>query len=201
MVLVRDMLVDVTERSETDALSGLFNRRGFEARVEPGLVAAVRGGVPAALIACDLDHFKSVNDTWGHEAGDRVIRAFAALIRTSAPERAIGARIGGEEFAIFLPGANLQAGHLYAEALRASFAAQSVDGLPAGTCFTASFGVAECEATDSLSDLRRRADSALYAAKRSGRDRVCVAAAIPTDAMPDHPMGITRPLRRGQGAR
>lgn len=198
MVLVRDMLVDVTERSETDALSGLHNRRGFEARVEPGLHAAQRGGVPAALIACDLDHFKAVNDTWGHEAGDRVIRAFSGLVRSTSPDRAIAARIGGEEFAIFVPGANLQAGLLYAEALRAAFAVKEVDGLPEGTTFTASFGVAECDAQDSLSDLRRRADAALYAAKRNGRDRVCVAPPAPGDLMPDHPMGLTPPVRRAQ---
>src|SRR5690606_1230940 len=76
MVLVRDLLLDAAQRSETDALSGLLNRRGFEDRVEPGLEAARRGGVPASLIACDLDHFKSINDTWGHEVGDRVIRGF-----------------------------------------------------------------------------------------------------------------------------
>jgi diguanylate cyclase (GGDEF)-like protein len=196
-VLVRDMLVDVTERSETDMLSGLYNRRGFEARAEPGLQAAQRGAVPAALIACDLDHFKSVNDSFGHEAGDRVIRAFATLVRRTAPERAISARIGGEEFAIFIPGANQQAGQLYAEAVRASFAATRVEGLPDGTRFTASFGVAECHDADSLSELRRRADSALYAAKRNGRDRVAVAGS--PDAMPDHPLGLAPPLRRRQG--
>lgn len=200
MVLVRDMLVDVTERSETDALSGLYNRRGFEGRIEPGLHAAQRGGVPAALIACDLDRFKSVNDTWGHETGDRVIRAFAALVRTTSPDRAIAARIGGEEFAIFLPGANQQAALLYAEALRSAFAVKSVDGVPEGTFFTASFGVAECDAGDSLSDLRRRADAALYAAKRNGRDRVAGAGVAPGDRMPDHPMGLTPPIRRSRGA-
>jgi diguanylate cyclase (GGDEF)-like protein len=200
-VLVRDMLVDVTERSETDALSGLYNRRGFEARVEPGLQAALRGGVPASLIAGDLDHFKSVNDTWGHEIGDRVIRAFASLVRSTLPSRAIAARIGGEEFAVFLPGTNQQAAQLYAEALRASFATRVVDGVPAGTSFTASFGVVECDGAESLADLRRRADGALYAAKRGGRDQVCVGTAAPTDSMPDHPMGITRPMRRGQRTR
>lgn len=195
-VLVRDMLVDVTERSETDALSGLFNRRGFEARVEPGLLAAQRGGVSAALIACDLDRFKSVNDTWGHEVGDRVIRAFSTLVRSTAPQRAVAARIGGEEFAIFLPDANQQSALLYAEALRAAFAVQPISGVPEGTHFTASFGVAEISSGDSHSDLRRRADGALYAAKRTGRDRVCVAGDAPADTMPDHPMGLTAPLRR-----
>src|SRR5262249_37079781 len=107
MLLVRDMLMDVTARSETDSLSGLFNRRGFEDRAEPGLLATGRGGVPAALVAIDLDHFKAVNDTYGHEAGDGVIRGFATLLKSAAPSRAICARMGGEEFAVFLPGANL----------------------------------------------------------------------------------------------
>src|SRR5690606_19646518 len=115
MLLVRDMLNDVTTRSETDPLSGLFNRRGFEDRAEPGLLAASRGGVPAALVAVDLDHFKQINDTYGHEAGDRVIRGFAQLLKSTAPSRATIGRMGGEEFAVFLPGTNAIAARLFAE--------------------------------------------------------------------------------------
>jgi diguanylate cyclase (GGDEF)-like protein len=194
-VLVRDMLVDVTARSETDLLSGLYNRRGFDDRVEPGLLGTNRGGLQAALIACDLDHFKSVNDTWGHEMGDRVIEAFGKLLRTTAPQRGVAARLGGEEFAIFLPGAPLAAARLYAENLRAAFAALPIPGVPDGTRFTASFGVAESSASESLSDLRRRADNALYAAKKSGRNRVCVAAPTAIDTMPSHPFVAEAPRR------
>lgn len=197
MVLVRDMLVDVTARSETDILSGLYNRRGFEDRVVPGLLATSKAGLAACLVACDLDRFKSINDSWGHDVGDRVIEAFGRLMRSSAPPRATAARLGGEEFAVFLPGANLAAARLYAENLRASFAALPIAGVPEDVRFTASFGVAESDGTESLSDLRRRADAALYAAKKSGRDRVCVApAAASQDQMPSHPLGVEGPRRK-----
>ena len=196
MILVRDMLHDVTRRSETDMLSGLYNRRGFEDRAEPGLAAAIRGRVPAALVAADLDHFKAVNDTWGHEIGDRVISAFGALVKSSAPPRATAARIGGEEFAVFLPGANLAAARLYAESLRMAFSGLPIIGVPEGTKFTASFGIAEADGVEGLSDLRRRADAALYAAKKSGRDRVCSTAPATQDTMPSHPLAEARPKRR-----
>ncbi len=196
MILVRDMLETVTARSETDSLSGLFNRRGFEDRVEPGLLATGRGGVPAALIAADLDHFKGINDNWGHEVGDKVIQSFAGLLKSSAPPRSTAARIGGEEFAVFLPGANLAAARLYAEGVRASFAVLSVEGLPEDVHFTASFGVAESDGSESLAELRRRADAALYAAKKSGRNRVCVAPGAGIDAMPAHPFSAEAPKRR-----
>jgi diguanylate cyclase (GGDEF)-like protein len=201
MLLIRDMLVDVTTRSETDPLSGLFNRRGFEDRVEPGLLAAGRGGVPAAYIACDLDHFNSVNDTFGHDVGDQVIKAFAQLLKSGAPERSIAARMGGEEFAVFLPGANVAAARLYAETVRTGFSTLVIEGVGAETRFTASFGVAEHAGGESLSELRRRADGALYAAKKAGRDRVYVAGAHGLDAMPSHPFVLEAPRRKPAGSR
>lgn len=185
-VLVRDMLVEITARSETDPLSGLYNRRGFEQRVEPRLAALKKGGLPAALVVCDLDHFKSINDTYGHEMGDRVIASFAAILGRVASDRMTVARMGGEEFSVFLPGSNAAGARLFAEGVRSAFAASSVAGLPDWKRCTASFGVAEWHADESVSDLRRRADAALYAAKRAGRDRVCMAEPA-LDAMPSHP--------------
>jgi diguanylate cyclase (GGDEF)-like protein len=199
MILVRDMLETVTTRSETDSLSGLLNRRGFEDRVEPGLIATSRGGVPAAFIAADLDHFKGINDSYGHEVGDKVIQSFAGLLRSSAPARSTAARIGGEEFAVFLPGSNLGAARLYAEGVRASFALFSVEGVPDDVHFTVSFGVAESDGSESLAELRRRADAALYAAKKGGRNRVCVANGAGIDAMPAHPLSSEAPRRRPAG--
>ena len=196
MVLVRDMLEAVTERSETDPLSGLLNRRGFEDSVEPGLLATSRGGVPAALIVADLDHCKSINDSFGHEIGDKIIRGFAGLLRSSAPARSTAARIGGEEFAVFLPGANLGAARLYAEGVRAAFAALPVEGVPEDMRFTVSFGIAESDRSESLAELRRRADTALHSAKKSGRNRVCVANSAALDTMPAHPFTTEGPRRR-----
>jgi diguanylate cyclase (GGDEF)-like protein len=185
-LLVRDMLVEVTARSETDPLSGLYNRRGFEQRVEPGLVAIRKGNLPASLVTCDLDHFKTINDTYGHDMGDRVIALFADILKKVAAERMTVARMGGEEFSVFLPGSNASGARLFAEGVRAAFAGSPIAGLPEWKRCTASFGVAEWHTDESLSDLRRRADAALYAAKRSGRDQVRMAEPA-LDAMPMHP--------------
>lgn len=195
MILVRDMLVELTANSETDMLSGLYNRRGFELRALPALVASAQTSVPATLVLADLDAFKQINDNFGHHSGDAVIAAFADLLRTTAPPAAVVARVGGEEFAVLLPGANLAAGRLFAETARANFGRLIVPELPAHHRCTGSFGVVEYDRKESLPDLRRRADAALYAAKRSGRDRVCVAAEAAADAMPQHPLAGSSLLR------
>jgi diguanylate cyclase (GGDEF)-like protein len=195
MILVRDMLVELTANSETDMLSGLYNRRGFELRALPALATSAQTGVPAALVVADLDGFKQINDSFGHHSGDAVIAAFAALLRATAPPGAVVARVGGEEFAVLVPGANLAAGRLFAETARASFARLAVPELPANRRCTGSFGVAEYDRKESLPDLRRRADAALYAAKRGGRDRVCVAAEQGADSMPQHPLAGSSLLR------
>lgn len=187
-LLVRDMLVDITMRSVTDPLSGLYNRRGFEERAEPCLA---RANMPAALILADLDAFKSVNDEFGHDTGDQVIVAFARLLRDAVPPDAIVGRLGGEEFGIFLPETNAAAARLLAESLRLSFSAQAIPEVPLYRRCTASFGIAERIANENLSELRRRADAALYAAKRDGRDRVALASSPGTDVMPLHPLAGT----------
>lgn len=183
LILVRDVMAEITARSETDTLSGLYNRRGFEDRADRALLLAMRSGVPAVMIVADLDHFKQINDGFGHGMGDQVIAAFAGVLREGMHERAILGRTGGEEFAIFLPGINIAAGRLYAETVRGNFAglSQSVLGVPRS--LSASFGVAAMQPGDGLSDLARRADLALYRAKTEGRDRVVVTNAPP----PAHP--------------
>ena len=142
VILVSDILSAATEKSETDALSGLLNRRGFEARAEMAVRDSVRQGVAMSLVICDIDHFKAVNDSLGHASGDRVIAAFAGFLKTAAANHHAG-RIGGEEFAVILPGTNLVAARLFAEGARNAFAALRVAGTPHDRRFTASFGVAE----------------------------------------------------------
>lgn len=201
MLLVRDMIVEITAKSETDTLSGLYNRRGFDERAEPGLAGARKNSMKASLVVSDLDHFKRVNDTYGHETGDRVIEAFAGILRTVAPERAIISRWGGEEFVAFLPGTNLAGARLFAESVRSAFAALPIAGVPDEIRFTASFGVAEGRESEGLSDLRRRADTALYEAKKGGRNRVCLSGHAIDDDMPEHPLAVARakktPARSG----
>lgn len=185
LIIMRDAMAEITARSETDTLSGLLNRRGFEDRADRLLATTSRAGVPGAMVVADLDHFKSINDSYGHEAGDRVIRAFAEVLGQAAEDRAVIGRLGGEEFAVFIPGANLAAARLYAEGVRAGFAGLSIAALGPDRRVSASFGVAQLKAGDSLSDLLRRADAALYQAKKTGRDRVCVAQPeMPAPRMP-----------------
>ncbi|UVK39765.1 GGDEF domain-containing protein [Mesorhizobium sp. AR10] len=175
-ILVRDVLAEATSKSETDMLSRLLNRGGFERHAEVALRDAVRRGVPVALVIADLDHFKGINDSYGHAAGDRVIETFAGFLREAAADHHVAGRLGGEEFAIILPGTNLAAARLFAEGTRSAFGALPIDSLPANHRCTASFGVAELHSGEGFSDLMRRADDALYQAKGSGRDCVRVSA-------------------------
>lgn len=172
LIIVRDMIADMTARSETDTLSNLLNRRGFEDHARQALATATRDGMPAIMIVADLDHFKSINDTFGHAAGDEVIATFADILRNIAEQRSLIGRLGGEEFAILIPGANLMTGRLYAETARSAMASQQKPFIGPDHAMTASFGVAALRPGDSLSDLLRRADVALYQAKSEGRNRV-----------------------------
>ncbi|MBN9242580.1 MAG: GGDEF domain-containing protein [Mesorhizobium sp.] len=172
VILVRDALGEAAARSETDALSGLLNRGGFERQAGAMLLHAAGQGRPIALVLADLDHFKAINDTFGHACGDRVIQSFAVLLREAGMRGAVAGRIGGEEFAVLLPGANLVAGRLFAEGARSAFGTLPIDPLPAERRCTASFGVAELLPAESFWDLMRRADEALYGAKKAGRDQV-----------------------------
>ncbi|MER8374615.1 GGDEF domain-containing protein [Mesorhizobium sp. M1396] len=175
-ILVRDVLAEVTSKSETDTLSRLLNRGGFTRHAELAVLGAMRQGVPVALVIADLDHFKSVNDSFGHASGDRVIETFAGFLREAAAGHHVAGRVGGEEFAIMLPGTNLAAARLFAEGTRSAFGALPIDGLPADNRCTASFGVAELHPSEDFADLMRRADQALYQAKNAGRDCVRVSA-------------------------
>lgn len=173
LVMMRDTAAEMMARSETDALSGLLNRRGFEDRAERALAQVLRTGGPGVMVTADLDHFKMVNDSFGHAAGDSVIAEFARLLRETASDKALVGRLGGEEFAVFVVGANLADGRVYAEAVRAAFAATAVPGIQHAV--SASFGVAQMMPGDTLFELSRRADAALYRAKAGGRNQVRVA--------------------------
>ncbi len=172
LIMVRDEMAALTLRSETDKLSNLWNRRGFEEHAERALLAAHRAGVPSAVVVADLDRFKRINDSMGHARGDEVIAAFGRILSDNADERMVVGRLGGEEFAVFVPGANLAAARLYAEGVRVAFSGQGPRlGVP---WLSASFGVVQLRPDEALSDVLRRADLALYDAKKTGRDRVSV---------------------------
>jgi len=178
IIMMRDVLGAMALKSETDPLSGVLNRRGFEEHAAPLLKIYGDSRVPLTLVLCDLDHFKSVNDNYGHAAGDLVIAAFARQLTLASKAGQIVGRVGGEEFALVYPGANLPMTRAFADMLRSSFASSSISGAPPGRTFTASFGVAEMQPGETLSALMARADSALYLAKTAGRDCVRIAPAV-----------------------
>jgi diguanylate cyclase (GGDEF)-like protein len=156
----------------TDPLTGLFNRRGLiEAARELAEKHARKAGKPIAMLAFDLDHFKSINDRFGHALGDDVIKLFAATANSSLRLTDFVVRLGGEEFAAIMPG-TLEDGMVVGERIRAAFeaAAQTVSGRYVGA--TVSVGVASHESAANIDALLARADAALYAAKANGRNRV-----------------------------
>ncbi|WP_416796833.1 diguanylate cyclase domain-containing protein [Ciceribacter azotifigens] len=173
-VFVKEAIEDAVARSDIDPLSGIFNRRGFARRVAPHLdrVSATSAG---ALILADIDHFKRINDNFGHHAGDIVIQTFARVLRDAAPTDAEVARIGGEEFAIYIPAIDGELARECACNIRGAMSAVSLGQFCNNETITASFGVASVLGGDTLERAMQRADTALYAAKAAGRDQVQLA--------------------------
>jgi len=171
----RKVLEDELRRlALTDALTGLANRPAVAAHGQALTVAAARRGSPLSVIGVDVDHFKAVNDTWGHAAGDRVLAALANLMQdTLRTDLDLAGRLGGEEFVIILPKTDLVAAEAIAERMRKTLAVQAIDANNATIQVTASFGVAQWCKGEDFDDLLARCDEALYAAKREGRNRVC----------------------------
>jgi diguanylate cyclase (GGDEF)-like protein len=165
------LLVDLTAEARTDALTGLLNRRGFDERASLELARSKREESSIALAAFDLDHFKRVNDEWGHDVGDRVLIRTAQVLAAEAREIDVVARFGGEEFVALLPGADTAAAHAFAERVRDALAGERFSRLPT---VRVSAGILAARTPATIDELLRGADSALYAAKRGGRDRAVV---------------------------
>jgi diguanylate cyclase (GGDEF)-like protein len=163
----------------TDGLTGCFNRRFFEIQLERDLHLATRMRQPVSLILLDIDHFKRVNDTHGHDAGDAALRILANALREEVRGVDTAARYGGEEFAIILPQAGPEGAMVVAERLRSRIERTEVPGVG---CITASLGVATFPLDASSRELLvTSADRALYLAKRSGRNKVCSTGELPPD--------------------
>ncbi|GAA5233936.1 GGDEF domain-containing protein [Verticiella sediminum] len=175
LVVVRDMLDGERHQAMTDALSELLNRRGFEEHAPLAMAAAARHGRSTALLMCDLDHFKKINDTLGHAAGDDVIRAFSSLLRRVVPPDALACRLGGEEFVVLLPDADGTRALQVAESIRHALHQDDLPGTPGLAPVTTSIGAALLRPGVSLDALMHEADTALYSAKQAGRDRVWLA--------------------------
>lgn len=155
-----------------DGLTGVLTRRAFMTRLDR--IVAENLPQPASLVLLDLDHFKSINDRFGHSAGDGVLSHVAATMNGMARKSDSIGRLGGEEFGILLPGASLSEAQGVADRLRSQFARASIPEINGGTV-TVSAGIAERGAGEYRQSWFERADRALYAAKRSGRDRFVVA--------------------------
>lgn len=179
-VQLRDSVQQSIELAVTDGLTGLNNRRYLDGHL-PGMMGKARAGnKPLAAVICDIDHFKAVNDTHGHDVGDEVIREFARRIRKNIRDIDLACRYGGEEFVVIMPDTDMALARVVAERIRHEIAshpfivAEGATQLPV----TVSLGVACFEGEgDTPEHLLKRADVALYQAKRSGRNRVIVEAA------------------------
>ncbi|WP_246696474.1 GGDEF domain-containing protein [Mesorhizobium sp. SARCC-RB16n] len=181
-----DLLDDLRRERDIDPLTGALNRRGLEDR--SNIVLRRVTTAPISLILCDLDHFKSINDTYGHQAGDDVLRGFGAALASELRWSDLVGRIGGEEFAILMPDTPEAEAVAVAERVRARAEGQSYEKLTDGRRATASFGVIERRTGERLQDLMARADQLLYAAKSGGRNRIARAAAGVTEADLDVPV-------------
>ncbi len=159
------------ERSERDGLTGLYNHRCFNERLEQEMNRAGRSHTPLSLLMLDLDNFKTVNDRFGHIVGDTVLEGIASLIEEVVRSSDVAGRYGGEEFSVALVDTELEGALTIAQRLIERIAAFSCSGL-SGQRVTASVGVAKWDGREGLSGLIRRADDALYQAKQKGKNRV-----------------------------
>ena len=188
LIVAQKAILESQLASETDPLSGLANRRGFDRLAHQAIARALPARRPVSVAVFDLDHFKRINDTFGHAVGDEVITAFATRLRTLAPPDAVIGRVGGEEFVMLLQNTTAEAAWRCADMIRRRV--PDGDALPP---FTVSGGVAQLRPGESLAEMMRRADQASYQAKTAGRDQVCHAAG---DHDEDATPGVVVSLRR-----
>jgi diguanylate cyclase (GGDEF)-like protein len=173
VMLVHDaMIANLEEAANHDHMTGALTRKRLETLAREQLARAAQSGGPLALLIIDLDHFKRINDTFGHAAGDLVLREFARLTLLSLRDGDSLGRLGGEEFAILLPETNMAEALTVAERLREQSEAHAVSGSFGRCRYSISIGAATSLAGETFDHLSARADRALYAAKHSGRNRV-----------------------------
>ncbi len=158
------------KEAEHDSLTGLLNRRSFDKDIQK----FHQSGLPYAMVMCDIDNFKKINDTYGHLAGDQVLKEVGEILKTYVRSDTRSYRYGGEEFAVLLPNADEKAAKVVAERLREVIENRSVQINSARISFTASFGGTRKKEDDRIDNVIQRADQALYEAKRSGKNRVVI---------------------------
>lgn len=172
---LKESLADARAQANVDHLTRLPNRRAFETELERAAEEAAAKGEALCVGFCDVDHFKSINDTHGHDAGDRVLVAIARTLQTYAGQHCFAARHGGEEFALLFPGADLAKAKARLDKIRLDLSTRQMVNRDNGRSFgkiTFSGGVSEVANPDDARDALARADAALYKAKEGGRDQV-----------------------------
>lgn len=170
---------ELLEKATTDFLTGLSNKRAFDEFASSEIKRSRRYSLPACLVLLDLDHFKKVNDTFGHAGGDKVLAEIGALLKRMTRQHDLVARVGGEEFGLLLTHTDIESGHAVAEAFRREIQQLDIKHAAIKLNVTSSFGVAELRESDTLETLIERADRYLYQAKDEGRNRVISEAAAP----------------------
>jgi diguanylate cyclase (GGDEF)-like protein len=179
MMMVHDALLsDARDAVNRDFLTGALSREGFASVARTLLAEADHNASPLACLIVDLDHFKSINDTFGHAGGDKVLCEFVGLVRSTLRASDAVGRLGGEEFAILMPGTVLDHAKSLAEQLRSAAMRHSVETDKGACSYTLSGGLAIRLSGETLDQLTLRADRALYQAKVSGRNRLCVDALL-----------------------
>ena len=172
MLSSEQMMLELKHIAERDALTGVFNRRAFLTLLRKTAAQLERLHKPLSILLVDLDHFKRINDNAGHKTGDKALRHFIHIAQGCIREGDVIGRIGGEEFAIFLPTADLAEAHVVAQRLRGSLEAHPLAYKHSRIGITASIGIASKLPDESAEAALHRADKAMYRAKRNGRNRV-----------------------------
>lgn len=166
---ITDVIEDLRRERDLDRLTGVLNRRGFDERVDDIIS---KSDCPMAMILCDLDHFKKINDSFGHATGDDVLCAFGAVLRRSARKYDLVGRIGGEEFAILLPDTDASGAQEFVKRLQSKISTTAFPLPGTAPKVTCSIGAAVSNGAEGRMSLFKRADAALYRAKNAGRNRV-----------------------------
>jgi diguanylate cyclase len=172
---LRVRLESVRRESLTDQLTGIPNRKAFDKELQESIESSIESGEPLSLVMCDIDHFKTFNDTWGHQTGDQVLRLVANCLSENVKGRDTAARYGGEEFVVILPQTELSDAVKLANQIRKKVESKKLVKKSTGDILgviTISAGVTQYDANESAGEFLRRADVCLYAAKHNGRNCV-----------------------------
>jgi diguanylate cyclase len=172
---LKAQLDDVRRESLTDPLTGIANRKAFDAEIERAIEIARENNEPLSLFMCDIDKFKNFNDTWGHQTGDQVLRLVGHCLQENVKGRDTACRYGGEEFAVILRQTALENAVSLADQIRANVESKKLVKKSTGDILgtiTISIGVAQLAEGETVADLIQRADACLYKAKNSGRNCV-----------------------------